>query len=189
MKHSKIMQNNTHKNNEWHWFTGGIIVSLLAMATYIVFQALSYKSYPFGITASFGSVAAWFQYPFAALAENPIIQKYSSSPSTIISITMLFSVAIGGFVAAKLNKNYAPEVIPSVWKKYHGPSVWKRFAVVLVGGFLLGLGALLASGCTTGNILQGWAHLSLGSMVAGASFFITGIIMAKILYPKTGGRK
>ncbi len=177
------------KNGEWHWFTGGIIVSVLAMATYVVFQELSYKSYPFGITASFGSITALFKYPFSALAENPVIQKYSNSPAAIISITMLFSVALGGFAAAKLNKNYAPEVIPSVWKKYHGPSVWKRFIIVLIGGFFLGLGAVLASGCTTGNILQGWAHLSLGSLVAGVSFFITGIIMAKILYPKTGGHK
>jgi len=48
---------------------------------------------------------------------------------------------------------------------------------------------VLASGCTTGNILQGWAHLSLGSLVAGTSFFITGIIIAKILYSKAGGDK
>ncbi|MFP4023772.1 MAG: YeeE/YedE thiosulfate transporter family protein [Thiohalospira sp.] len=181
------MKENIQKNGEWHWFTGGIIVSLLSMATYIVFQTLSYKSYPFGITASFGNIATLFKYPFTALAENPVIQKYSSSPAALISTTMIFSVALGGFVAAKLNKNYAPELIPSVWKKYHGPSVLKRFIVVIIGGFLLGLGAGIASGCTTGNILQGWAHLSLGSIVAGASYFITGIIVAKILYPKTGG--
>lgn len=183
------MKNQVPKNNEWHWFTGGIVVSLLSMATYVAFQALSYKAYPFGITASFGSIATLFKYPFSVLAENPIIRKYASSPAAIISVTMIFSVALGGFTAAKLNKNYSPEIIPAVWKKYHGPSVLKRFAVVLLGGFLLGLGAVLASGCTTGNILQGWAHLSLGSMVAGASFFITGIITAKILYPKTGGLK
>jgi len=183
------MQSKQSKNGEWHWFTGGIIVSVLAMATYVVFQALSYKSYPFGITASFGSIATLFKYPFTALADNPVIQKYSNSPAALISTTMIFSVALGGYVAAKLNKNYAPEIIPSVWKKYHGPGVLKRFIIVLFGGFLLGLGAVLASGCTTGNILQGWAHLSLGSIVAGASFFITGIIVAKILYPKTGGHQ
>lgn len=189
LKKYTIMKTKQLQNKEWHWFTGGIIVSVLSMATYVVFQELSYKSYPFGITASFGNIATLFKYPFSAIAENPVIQKYSNSPASIISITMLFSVALGGFAAAKLNKNYAPEMIPSVWKKYHGPSILKRFVVVLVGGFLLGLGAILASGCTTGNILQGWAHLSLGSIVAGASFFITGIIIAKILYPKTGGQK
>jgi hypothetical protein len=181
------MKSKTTQNGEWHWLKGGIIVSLLAMATYVVFQALSYKSYPFGITSSFGSIATLFKHPFPALAENPVIQKYSNSPAAVISITMLFSVALGGFAAAKLNNHYAPEWIPSVWKKYHGPKVWKRYATVLLGGFFLGWGAVLASGCTTGNILQGWAHLSPGSLVAGASFFITGIIIAKILYPKTEG--
>ncbi|MFW6145259.1 MAG: YeeE/YedE thiosulfate transporter family protein [bacterium] len=183
------MKNKQTQNGEWHWLKGGIIVSLLAMATYVVFQALSYKSYPFGITASFGSITTLFKYPFASLAENPVIQKYANSPAALISITMLFSVALGGFAAAKINKTYAPEIMPSVWKKYHGPNLWKRYVTVIVGGFLLGWGAVLASGCTTGNILQGWAHLSLGSIVAGASFFITGIIIAKILYPKTGGPK
>ena len=55
-----------------------------------------------------------------------------------------------------------------------------------MGSVLLGYGAALAGGCTTGNILQGWAHLSLGSIVAGASFFAAGIITSKNLYPKLG---
>jgi len=183
------MKSKNPQDGEWHWLKGGIIVSLLAMATYVVFQYLSYKSYPFGITSSFGSIATLFKYPFSALAENPVIQKYSNSPAAEISITMLFSVALGGFAAAKINHTYAPEIQPAVWKKYHGPALWKRYLTVIVGGFFLGWGSVLASGCTTGNILQGWAHLSLGSLVAGASFFITGIIVAKILYPKAGGQK
>src|SRR6056297_464863 len=174
------MKSKNPQDGEWHWLKGGIIVSLLAMATYVVFQYLSYKSYPFGITSSFGSIATLFKYPFSALAENPVIQKYSNSPAALISITMLFSVALGGFAAAKITNTYAPENIPAVWKRYHA---------VVLGGFFLGWGAVLASGCTTGNILQGWAHLSPGSLVAGASFFVTGIIVAKILYPKAGGQK
>lgn len=73
------------------------------MATYVVFQALSYKSYPFGITSSFGSIATLFKYPFSALAENPVIQKYSNSPAAVISMAMLFSVALGGFAAAGIH--------------------------------------------------------------------------------------
>jgi uncharacterized membrane protein YedE/YeeE len=176
-------------NNEWHWFKGGLIVSLLSMATYVVFQELSYKSYPFGITASFGSIASVFHYIFPSLSENPVLLKYANSSALPVAVGILFSVILGGFVAAKISKTYAPELIPAVWEKYHGSSLWKRYITVLIGGFLLGWGAVLASGCTTGNILQGWAHLSLGSMVAGASFFISGILIAKLLYSKTGGHK
>ncbi|MFW5767557.1 MAG: YeeE/YedE thiosulfate transporter family protein [Bacteroidota bacterium] len=183
------MKTKNDQSREWHWLKGGIIVSLLAMATYVVFQELSFKSYPFGITASFGSITTLFQFPFPSLADNPVISKYTNSPALVIAATMLFSVILGGFTAAKVSGNYSPEKIPATWKKYHGTALWKRYITVLVGGFLLGWGSILASGCTTGNILQGWAHLSLGSLVAGASFFITGIIVAKILYPKTGGHK
>ena len=77
--------------------------------------------------------------------------------------------------------------IPAVWEKYHGKNVVKDISLYVIGSILLGYGAALAGGCTTGNILQGWAHLSLGSIVAGISFFAAGIITAKILYPKLGG--
>jgi uncharacterized membrane protein YedE/YeeE len=175
------------QNGEWHWFTGGMIVSLLSIASYILFEELSYKDYPFGITAGVAYIASSFKFLFSSLTENPVILKNWSSPAAFVEFIMLFGIVIGGYVAAKRSKTYSPEIIPAVWEKYHGSNVWKRFAVVLLGGFCLGLGTMIAVGCTTGNILQGWAHLSLGSMIAGASFFIGGIIVAKLLYPKTGG--
>jgi len=67
------MKSKKVQDGEWHWLKGGIIVSLLAMATYVVFQNLGYKSYPFGITSSFGSITTLFKYPFTVLSENPII--------------------------------------------------------------------------------------------------------------------
>ena len=177
------------QNGEWHWFTGGLFVSLLAMVTYVLFEAMSYKNYPFGITAGYGFIATIFKYLFSSLSANPVIQKFSTAPAAFIEFFMLIGIALGGYTAAKSHHNYAPESIPAVWEKYHGRRLWKRYLTVLIGGFLLGWGAVFAVGCTTGNILQGWAHLSLGSIVAGASFFVTGIITAKLLYPKTGGEK
>ncbi len=175
------------QNDEWHWLLGGIVVSLLSIATYVLFEKLAYKDYPFGITAGIAYIAANAKFLFPSLAENPVVQKNLTSPAAFVEFIMLFGIVIGAYWGAKRSKNYSPEVIPSVWVKYHGSNVWKRFAVVLAGGFCLGLGTMLAVGCTTGNILQGWAHLSLGSMVAGACFFVAGIIVAKLLYPKTGG--
>ena len=174
------------QNGEWHWFTGGLLVALLSMLTYWLFQALSYKNYPFGITAGVGYISVQFRHLFPALSGNPVIKNLSTSPAAFVEFFMLIGIALGGFSGAKLSKQYEPETIPAVWVKYHGSAVWKRFIVVLIGGICLGFGAILASGCTTGNILQGWAHLSLGSMVAGASFFVTGIITAKLLYRKIG---
>jgi uncharacterized membrane protein YedE/YeeE len=178
-----------NQNGEWHWFTGGLLASLLGMFSYWLFQTLSIKDYPFGITAGVGYISAQFRHIFPSLATNPLIKSLSSSPAAFVEFFALIGIIIGGYVGARSSRQYSPETIPAVWVKYHGPNIWKRLIVVLIGGFCLGFGAILASGCTTGNILMGWAHLSLGSMVAGASFFATGIITAKLLYPKTGGMK
>ena len=175
-------------SNEWHWFKGGILVSLLSVVTYFIFAAIADRNYPFGITAGFGYIAAKLGLLFGGLNENPVIKRFSEKPDAFIEFFLIIGLILGGFTASKLSGSFITENIPAVWEKYHGKSIAKRYAFVIVGSVLLGYGAALASGCTTGNILQGWAHLSLGSIVAGVSFFAAGIITAKILYPKVGGQ-
>jgi hypothetical protein len=174
-------------SNEWHWFKGGIFVSLLSVTTYFIFSAIADRNYPFGITAGFGYIAAKFGNLFGGLSENPVIKRFSEKPDAFIEFYLIIGLMIGGFTASKSSKTYTPENIPAVWENYHGKNFIKRYVFVLIGSVFLGYGAALASGCTTGNILQGWAHLSLGSIVAGISFFAAGIVTAKILYPKLGG--
>jgi uncharacterized protein len=175
-------------SKEWHWFKGGILVSLLSVATYIIFEALNYRNYPFGITGGYGYASAKLALLFQLIVDNPIIKRYSEKPDSYIEFLTLIGIVIGSFTASKLTKTFSQESIPAVWEKYHGKSVIKRYLVVAIGSILLGFGAALAGGCTTGNILQGWANFSLGSIVAGMSFFASGIITAKLLYPNSGGK-
>jgi hypothetical protein len=37
------------KLKEWHWFNGGMLVSLLSVATYFIFAAIAERNYPFGM--------------------------------------------------------------------------------------------------------------------------------------------
>ena len=41
---------NVDNSKEWHWFKGGVLVSILSVVTYIIFEALNDRNYPFGIT-------------------------------------------------------------------------------------------------------------------------------------------
>ena len=174
-------------SKEWHWLAGGISVSVLSVITYFIFAAIAGRNYPFGITAGFGYIAARIGSLFPALAGNPVIRRFADKPDAFIELFILVGLVAGGYAASKLSGTRSPENIPAVWEKYRGKSVVKRYVYVVAGSVMLGYGAGLASGCTTGNILQGWAHLSLGSIVAGFSFFAAGIAVARILYPKTGG--
>jgi uncharacterized membrane protein YedE/YeeE len=177
----------TDNSKEWHWFKGGILVSLLSVATYFIFAAIAQRNYPFGITAGFGYIAALFGNFFGGLNDNPVFRRFGDKPDAFIEFFILIGLIIGGYTAARLSKTFSPERIPATWEKYHGGSITKRSVFVFIGSVCLGFGAALSGGCTTGNILQGWAHLSLGSLVAGVSFFTGGIATAKLLYPRAGG--
>lgn len=152
---------------EWHWFKGGILVSLLSVATYFIFAALADRNYPFGITAGFGFISAKLGVLFQGLEANPVIKRFGEKPDAFIEFFTLIGLIAGGYTAAKATNTFSKENIPAVWEKYYGKNLVKRYIVVLVGSVFLGFGSALSGGCTTGNILQGWAHLSLGSIVAG----------------------
>lgn len=54
--------------------------------------------------------------------------------------------------------------------------------VLFAGGLMMGVGARMAGGCTSGNVIVGVSHLSLPSIAAGALFFAGGIISVQLLH-------
>lgn len=79
---------------------------------------------------------------------------------------------------------------PVVWRAVSGawPAMTVRasWPVLLLGGFLVGFGTRLGSGCTSGHGVMGLARLSLRSMVAVACFLGTGMFTATVLHLLTG---
>jgi hypothetical protein len=47
------------------------------------------------------------------------------------------------------------------------PKPPEQVLVAAAGGFLVGMGAALATGCVIGNILSGWALMSVGMVLFG----------------------
>jgi hypothetical protein len=44
--------------------------------------------------------------------------------------------------------------------------------MAIVGGFLVGAGAGFAKGCVIGNILSGWALMSIGTVIFGLTVIL-----------------
>lgn len=57
-----------------------------------------------------------------------------------------------------------------------------------VGGFLVGFGTRWASGCTSGHGVSGLADLQVGSLIASASFFASGLLVTNLFLPVLLGR-
>jgi hypothetical protein len=69
---------------------------------------------------------------------------------------------------------YYDAVLPQAW--------WAKGLVLLCAGVLMGLGARMAGGCTSGHVISGVSLLNPASLVAGALFFVGGILAVQFLF-------
>ena len=61
-------------------------------------------------------------------------------------------------------------------------SLWLRGLILTLGGILIGYGARLAGGCTSGHTITGVSLLNWPSLVASVSFFIGGTVIVQIMF-------
>ncbi len=80
---------------------------------------------------------------------------------------------LGGFLSALFNRRLKVET-----QKGPGISKRQRWMFALIGGGLMGFGARLARGCTSGQALSGGAVLSVGSWAFMFAVFASGYALA-----------
>ena len=59
----------------------------------------------------------------------------------------------------------------------------KGFAILSIGGMLVGFGSRYAGGCTSGHAISGISNLQLPSLIAVIGFFIGGLLMTHVIFP------
>jgi uncharacterized membrane protein YedE/YeeE len=88
-------------------------------------------------------------------------------------VFVVVGAVIGGFASGWLNGRFKIET-------KHGPRITPRtrWIMAFLGGAIMGYGARLARGCTSGQALSGGATLSLGSWVLMMCVFAGGYALA-----------
>ncbi len=94
-------------------------------------------------------------------------------------------IALGALLSALLSGDLTLDGVPSLWAGSFGPSLLRRLAAALAGGFLTGFGARWMGGCTSGHGISGTMQLSVASWLAVIFMFSSGIAFAFLLL---GGR-
>jgi len=156
---------------EWGWLAGGIITGLIILAA-------SWQGEYLGISGGFAALTAYMVRPLGiSLRSLPILDDH-----TLWRAAMVVGLVPGAFISAILAKAFRPISVTPLWQTAFSPAIWKRSLLVFLGGFLLGLGAYIGGGCTTGAFLAGWPTLSLGSFYMGMVFFGAAMATAHILY-------
>ena len=154
----------------------GVGIGLVLIAAYaIAGRGLGASGAFASVVAAGTAVVEGSQQASTSPAIAPYLTDGLTSPLHDWLVLELLGVVAGGFTSAWLAGRTRVAI-------ERGDSVSSRQRVVaaIAGGVLMGLGAKLARGCTSGQALTGGALLSAGSWIFIATCFATGYVFAPL---------
>ncbi len=146
----------------------------------VLLAAYTLTGHGLGASGAFSTSAAGLVDAVAPAlaASNPLFTRYlgGDGPWRDWLVFELAGVAVGGFFSALFARRLRREV-------ERGPRISRRdrFVLAFGGGALMGLGAVLARGCTSGLALSGGALLSAGSWLFMAAAFAAAYLLSPLL--------
>jgi uncharacterized membrane protein YedE/YeeE len=140
----------------WGWLTTGILIGLVGIVAFPL-SAAAERNYPLGITAG------WIG----------IVKKILDFSN--VSLGWISWLIIGTVVGALIASLIAGEF------KFRVPK-GGMLVQTLIGGLLMGFGAVCSGGCNIGHLLSGVPQLSLGSMLAGLSIILGAWLTAYLMF-------
>lgn len=96
-------------------------------------------------------------------------------------LVFLLCLMLGGFLWAVMTGNFHLQFHLSAIHDQISGNLGNMSFMLLVGGFLVGIGTQMAGGCSSGHGLSGCSSLSVSSLLATAVFFSTAVIAANLI--------
>jgi hypothetical protein len=134
-----------------------------------------------GASGAFASVASGVvaAADSSAAATSGYFSQYAGADNSPWSAWLLFEVAglmLGGFASAWWSGRFA-----TVVERGSRVATTSRLAFAFTSGGVMGLGAILARGCTSGQALTGGALLSVGSWAFMIAAFASAYAVAPLV--------
>lgn len=134
----------------WPMWIGGLVLAALAAVLFVIY-------YPWGANGGYVNLG---QNVYRALGLSEL--GNTGVPVSEHGVALLnLMILMGAFVGALMSREFAIR-IPPVGELFKG----------LIGGALMGIGANVGIGCTTGGFLSGVSSLSGGSLMLTLGFLI-----------------
>jgi uncharacterized protein len=170
----------------WKPWASGIAIGLLMTPAYLSSVATG-RNYPLGIThgvmqaelilIDHGLNHVWKAPNLSvAAASATTSKKPAGKPISWWLVFVSLSLPIGAWIAGRMNGGVRFLAKPP-----------DELMFALLGGFITGAGAALGTGCVVGNIMSGWALMSVGMIIFGL-FTIAANWLATYFYLMGGQR-
>jgi uncharacterized membrane protein YedE/YeeE len=169
------------KREEWPWWQAGLLLGLLNMAAFYTANYYLSASTTFSRAAGMlvGLIAP------AHVASNAYWQNVK--PVVDWQFMLVIGIPIGALLAAWTSRGVVcfTAQLPDAWVSRFGPGTGRRWAVGTLGGILVGFGARLADGCTSGHALSGGLQLAVSSWLFLGALMFSGIVTARWVFGRT----
>ena len=161
----------------WSPYLVGALIGLLSMFTFY------FSAKPLGASTAFANLAGLIGRLIAP-RHTESLHYYANKKASGIDweVMLVIGVTLGAFLAAWSGGEITGRWLPPMWAERFGESIWLRIAVGFLGGGLMGFGARMAGGCTSGHGISGVMQHSVGSWIALLCFFAGGITTAMLLF-------
>jgi uncharacterized membrane protein YedE/YeeE len=153
----------------WDGFFIGLSITLGWVLTYYFYNFLF-------IDISMQSLS--FVYPLGKTVEY-FVTGFNTKFIFIFPVITIFGVVLGAFISSKTNKKYSKKQMCDN-SMMNPPGLAKK----LFGAACMGIGGILAIGCTVGQGLSGLSTLSLASFYAITSIYISAYITGLYMHNK-----
>ncbi len=163
---------NSDKSAYWNPYLAGFVLGLVLLATFVIMGR--------GLGAS-GAMMRTVTYAVDTISpehvdNNIYFAKYAGGDKNPLSNWLVFEV-VGVLLGGLLSGLLAGRLRLQTDK---GPRISKRgrWGFAFLGGGLMGFGARLALGCTSGQALSGGATMALGSWAFMFTMFAAAYVVA-----------
>ncbi len=151
----------------WTPWRAGLAVGILMVPAYLS-SAASGRNYPLGVThgvmqAELLLVDQGFNNVWTTSAPKTTATPPPSGKKVVWwLIALVSSMVLGSWVSGRLSGQTKLKPKPP-----------DEVLVAILGGFLVGIGAAFAGGCVVGNIMSGWALMSVGTILFGVVVIVS----------------
>lgn len=102
-------------------------------------------------------------------------------------LPFMLGIIGGGALSAALSGGVQLSTAMGLFDATFGSSLPLKAVVFTMGGVLVGFGARLAGGCTSGHSIVGIAQLAPSSIIATLGFMASGVVVTNFLFRVLGG--
>jgi uncharacterized membrane protein YedE/YeeE len=148
------------------WYVAGPIIGLLIVGL------LWSINKPLGALGGYIDTVSWVRQPAAGAGWRAFF---------------LLGIIAGGLLSALASGGWHPTLAYGSFDHGLGATAETKAIALLAGGTLIGYGARVAGGCTSGHGMCGTAMGSPASLVATATFMTAAIVTAHLLALAIGG--